>query len=82
MAYELLDSRYGFSFKTTNDASGNGKSATKSINYVNLSLGGSSSGYSPDDVGTFIDSVATSIMGSAYTYDRTITDQRPLEMGA
>lgn len=74
MAYQTDDPRYGFSFRTTY----NGTSKSKTVNNVNIAMGGSSAGYNADQIGNFIGVIAQSIMG-ATSYDNLyINAQYPL----
>lgn len=74
MAYQAGDPRYGFAFRNTY----NGKTKSKTVNNVNIKMGGESSGYDADQVGTFVDAITQSITGG--TYDNIyINAQYPVE---
>lgn len=60
MAYIADAPRYGFSF-TTNSAAGS--SRMKTINNVNIAMGGASDGYTPDQVGALVYLIGQSIVG-------------------
>lgn len=77
MAFQLSDPRYGFSFKT---AGSTGKNSTKSINNVNLAMGGASEGYTPEEVGIFIDAICDSVMAATTKSDYIINAQRLLDV--
>lgn len=60
MAYIADAPRYGFSFTATSAV---GTNRTKTINNVNVAMGGASDGYTPDQVGAFAYLVGQSIVG-------------------
>lgn len=67
------DPRYGISFSIKDDEN---NSNSKTINYVNLKIGGTSSGYSADQVSTFAEAVE-SLTGGNLT-NVAVTAQFPL----
>lgn len=79
MAYTAGDPRYGFAFTARSSA---GVNKSKTVNNINIAMGGSSAGYTPDEVGIFINAVADSIIGGIVDADKLfINAQYPLNTG-
>lgn len=76
MAYATEDPRYGFTFTVTNTS---GTSRTKTVNNINIAMGGSSAGYTPEEVGDFIKLLGDSLTGGTVDQERIyINAQYPL----
>lgn len=67
MAYIADAPRYGFSFTAT---SATGTNRTKSVNNVNVAMGGASEGCTPDQVGAFVRLIGQSIVGGTVDADK------------
>lgn len=74
MAYSYGEPRYGISanFRSAGEDSG----GSKTINYVNLAIGEGSSGYTPEQVNSFIAMIATVTNKTASNI--RMTTERPL----
>lgn len=76
MAYIADAPRYGFSFTATSAA---GTNRTKSVNNVNVAMGGASEGCTPDQVGAFVHLIGQSIVGGTVDADKVfINAQYPV----